>query len=1062
MFPSFFRSRNHDKRAARLKLERRRRFAVEPLEGRQMLSTFTVTNTNNSGTNSLRWAINQSNGTAGPNTINFNIPGSYLHTINLQSALPTISTSVTINGTSEAGYAGSPLVILNGSAAGSSAAGLTLTASNNTVKGLAIDSFASDGVLVSSGSNDLITADVIGVTVPGATGPLPSPSLRGDTPAGNGGDGVHIEGPASKVTILNDVISANSGDGVAIVDASSTVIAGDKIGTTLEGTAALGNSTDGIYLILATGTTIGGTTASARDVISGNAFDGLVVDESTSTLVEGVSVGTDPAGEGTVGNGFDGVLILDSSNTTIGGTTTARNVISGNSGNGVEISDSSGSVVQYAYIGIDASGKTNAGTNGASLGNGDYGVNVEGSSANTTLGGTVAGAGDVISGNASTGVDISSSSNVLVAGDDIGTNAAGNSALPNSFGLYADFTTGLTLGGTTSAARDVISGNTYDGVQLALLSGAVIEGNDIGTDATGEFALGNGSFGVSLVNSNNDTVGGTAAGAGNVISANGSDGIEISDSANCLVAGNRIGTDASGSKKADSNGKSFGNAGNGVTIYGGSTGNTIGGTSGAARNVISDNAGWGVYISDSGTSGNLVEGDDIGTNLAGMAALPNAHNGLDIVSGATNNTVGGTAIGAGNLISGNAYNGVDIAFAGTSNNTVEGNLIGTNYNGTAPLANGANGVVVDGGATNNIIGGTSGAARDIISSNGSYGVEITDSGTSGNLVEGDYIGVSATGTGALANHFGVGILSGASNNTVGSTADYNVISSNAWDGVQLLGSGTSYNLVQGNLIGTNYTGSGALPNFGSGVAIAQGASNNTVGGQGGSRELNVISGNGGDGVYVSDPGTSANTIQYNFIGTDYSGENPVSNAQDGVLIQSGASSNAVYNDLISANDNDGVLVTGGNTTNNSVNGDWIGLDASGTRGVNQLGQQYSNLDGVVISGGACNTYVGGDTISGNFNGVVITSGETSSSIVYDQIGTGADGTTYVGNVNNGVVLDGVTGNTVEYDLFVYNGDVGILGDSGSNPSNNTVANDTYFVTVNGVTYGNTDGRTLFE
>ena len=75
------------------------------------------------------------------------------------------------------------------------------------------------------------------------------------------------------------------------------MIAGDKIGTTLEGTAALGNSTDGIDSILATGTTIGGTTASARDVISGNAFDGLVVDESTSTLVEGVSVGTDPAGE---------------------------------------------------------------------------------------------------------------------------------------------------------------------------------------------------------------------------------------------------------------------------------------------------------------------------------------------------------------------------------------------------------------------------------------------------------------------------------------------------------------------------------------------------------------------------------------------------------------------------------------------------------------------------------------------------------------------------------------------------------------------------------------------
>ena len=183
MFPSFFRSRNHDKRRpsqTRPPSPVRRRAPRGPPDA----PTFTVTNTNNSGTNSLRWAINQSNGTAGPNTINFNIPGSYLHTINLQSALPTISTSVTINGTSEAGYAGSPLVILNGSAAGSSAAGPTLDGIQQYGQGAAIDSFASDGVLVSSGSNDLITADVIGVTVPGATGPLPSPSLRRRHPRG--------------------------------------------------------------------------------------------------------------------------------------------------------------------------------------------------------------------------------------------------------------------------------------------------------------------------------------------------------------------------------------------------------------------------------------------------------------------------------------------------------------------------------------------------------------------------------------------------------------------------------------------------------------------------------------------------------------------------------------------------------------------------------------------------------------------------------------------------------------------------------------------------------------
>src|SRR6516165_1149231 len=92
-----------DARITRRLQERRRRCDIEPLEGRQMLSTFTVTNIDDSGTGSLRQAIIGSDAAKGPNAINFNIPGGGLHTINLLSALPTITQPVTIDGTTEPG-----------------------------------------------------------------------------------------------------------------------------------------------------------------------------------------------------------------------------------------------------------------------------------------------------------------------------------------------------------------------------------------------------------------------------------------------------------------------------------------------------------------------------------------------------------------------------------------------------------------------------------------------------------------------------------------------------------------------------------------------------------------------------------------------------------------------------------------------------------------------------------------------------------------------------------------------------------------------------------------------
>src|SRR5437870_5706995 len=98
--------------------------------GAATAATFTVINTADAGTGSLRWAINQANGAAGADTIAFNIAGSGVHMISLTSALPTLSTTINIDGTTQPGYAGAPLIDVNGAAAGAGVHGLNVNASN--------------------------------------------------------------------------------------------------------------------------------------------------------------------------------------------------------------------------------------------------------------------------------------------------------------------------------------------------------------------------------------------------------------------------------------------------------------------------------------------------------------------------------------------------------------------------------------------------------------------------------------------------------------------------------------------------------------------------------------------------------------------------------------------------------------------------------------------------------------------------------------------------------------------------------------------------------------------
>ena len=164
--------------------------------------------------------------------------------------------------------------------------------------------------------------------------------------------------------------------------------------------------------------------------------------------------------------------------------------------------------------------------------------------------------------------------------------------------------------------------------------------------------------------------------------------------------------------------------------------------------------------------GNFVQGNFIGTDVSGTVALGNKLGGMLIVG--SNNLVGGTAAGARNVISGNDIDGVQIATAGSSNNLIQGNFIGTDVSGTADLGNGRVGVLISAEATNNTVGGTSDAARNVISGNEDIGVQIANVGTNNNTVQGNFIGTDASGSSAIGNSIdGVEIDFGASGNTIG-------------------------------------------------------------------------------------------------------------------------------------------------------------------------------------------------------------------------------------------------------------------------------------------------------
>jgi len=494
------------------------------------LATFIVTNTADAGSGSLRQAITDANATAGPpHNINFAIPGAGVQTIALATDLPPIIRSVTINGTSQTGFAGTPLIQLSGNNTVGNGLSLSAGSDSSIVRGLIINGFTTAGISVQSNRNT-VSGNYIGLD---ATGTLPRP---------NGVFGVVIQASATGNIIGGpnpgdrNVISGNTTFGVIIAGGSNSVL-GNFIGTNAAGTAAVANSGAGVVIQDAANNIVGGSTAAARNIISGNGTGAVIAGTAAITnQLLGNYIGTDVSGTNAVANSV-GVAVQGGANNTIGGSVTgAANVISGNANTGISIvSNSSSNAVQGNFIGLNAAGT--ALSNGA-------GVIID-NALNNTIGGNTAAVRNIISGNVGIGASISGvgATGNTVRGNFIGTNTAGTAAIANGgFGvaITANATNNTIGGDSTAGERNVISGNSNSGVIInAGATGNFVRGNFIGVGTDGTTAVANNAPGV-LVDSSNNAIGGAAPGQGNTIANNAIAGVTVNSGIGNSIQNNSI------------------------------------------------------------------------------------------------------------------------------------------------------------------------------------------------------------------------------------------------------------------------------------------------------------------------------------------------------------------------------------------------------------------------------------------------------------------------------------------------------------------------------------------
>jgi hypothetical protein len=830
---------------------------LELLEQRELLAPLLVTNTNDSGAGSLRQAILDANAGGGVlQTIDFNIPGNGPYTIAVGSgghgALPAITNPVIIDGYSQGSSTpgntsddakpntnpvGQGLntviqIVLSGGSAGNGANGLTLAAGSggSTISGLAVNSFRRESIRILSSGNT-VAGCFLGTDASGSTG-------KGYNA---GVDVVGLDNTVGGTTAAaRNLILGGNGVGVLLDSGSSNnVVVGNLVGTNVAGTAAVAGLSAAVSIVNAPDNSIGGTAAGA-----GNVLTSILLQQAgaTGNLIQGNLIGTNAVGTASIG----GDIEVSAPNNTIGGTSTgAGNTIAG----GIYFeAGGTGNTVQGNWIGVAADGSS-------PLGNPGYGVAL-GDSFNT-IGGTTAGAANIIAFN-DVGVDFTSST---ATGDAI----LGNAIFSNSqLGIAGSPTQAPVLSSAVAtAARTHVSGsltgqaNTDYRIELYASGKLDSDGTVQGQTLLGTVPVHIGGSGTTPITAD---VGSLPAGDNYVTATATPTGGDTSNFATAAFSSVLF-------TVTNTNDSGPGSLRQAILAADAAPGTqTI--TFGIPANDPNH-----VYYKNDGTAGQVSLSDIAVTTAASDANISDIdpdwpHSWFSIQPTSPLPDI-------------------------TKSVTIDGySQPGSSVNSN-PVGQGLNTVLrieIDGASAGDafsdpLMNVTAGSFTiQGIDFNRAQGLEIRFSSPSQstNLVEGDFIGPDISGTIAFPSPVsgetfdGIDDKSVGSNTTIGGTdpSQRNLISGNSNSGYLSEGLGSS--LILGNLIGTDRTGTRAVPNGNNGLSVGNATIGGLTAGSG-----NVISGNRGDGVRISDD----TVVAGNNIGTDLTGGKPLGNGAAGVAFE---------------------------------------------------------------------------------------------------------------------------------------------------------------------------------
>jgi type IX secretion system substrate protein/copper-binding protein NosD len=532
-----------------------------------------------------------------------------------------------------------------------------------------------------------------------------------------------------------NVVSGNTSDGIYVSGSTAVSIYGNIIGLNSAQTANWGNQDAGIRMDSCSMNTIGSPTTGWGNVICGNEY-GIQTYSSGATTIQNNLIGLNAAGA-VYANGSEGIWLYNSYCNLIGGDSSASegNIISGNGGSGIALyNDSAGNSVAGNIIGLDSIQANDRGNTG-------HGIDI-GAAGDNYVGLPVSGWGNVISGNDQYGINLGSNGKNKIQNNLIGTNSSG-ADFGNAQGIYVSGSYGNLIGGLSSNAGNVISGNNDRGIYLASGEGNSICGNVIGLTPDQSTALTN--YRGIQIDSANNTIGLPVSGWGNVISGNNYGIDAFGDADYTTIQNNIIGLNGSGT--AIQNGY--------CGIWLRSEFSLVGGRLNAnhyERNVISGNGYGEVIMNDS--FGSSVSGNFINTSLDGNSVIADAsENEAIYISSCKSTLVGGSNADVNNL-RGNIITGLDtgiiIRLAASSGNTVVGNFINVLADGSVPGTGLTRGILINNSAQNNLIG-HKGTGEGNLIAGVTNGIVVDSAGAINNGLFGNTITVFSTAGIVLSN-----------------------------------------------------------------------------------------------------------------------------------------------------------------------------------------------------------------------------------------------------------------------------------------------------------------------